>query len=54
MVDSGAEAIHLSGCLYGGNLCPFKERIKSDIEMLKVPVVLGTHHKFEESIASEA
>lgn len=53
MVDSGAEAIHLSGCLYGGNLCPFKERIKSDIEYLKVPVVLGTHHKFEQSIADK-
>ena len=53
MVDSGAETIHLSGCLWGGNLCPFKERIKGDIENgLKVPVVLGTHHKFEQSISA--
>lgn len=47
MVASGAEAIHLSGCLYGGTLCPFKDRIKSDIERLKVPVILGTHHVLE-------
>ena len=54
MVDSGAETIHLSGCLWGGNLCPFKDRIKGDIEAwLKVPVVLGTHHKFEEGIAEK-
>ncbi len=54
MVDSGAEAIHLSGCLWGGDMCPFKERIKRDIGWLKVPIVLGTHHKFEESIAENA
>ena len=55
MVDSGAEAIHLSGCLWGGNLCPFKDRIRGDIEgWLKIPVVLGTHHKFEEGIAEKA
>jgi len=51
----GAEAIHLSGCLWGGSACPFKERIKSDIEnYLKVPVVLGTHHKFEKDLAAQA
>lgn len=46
MVADGAEAIHLGNCVWSEK-CPFKERILSAVEGLRIPVISGTHKTFD-------
>lgn len=48
LLNYGLDAVHLSSCMLGDEdgqpKCPFKTKIKKDIEKRGVKVVEGTHH----------
>ncbi len=46
MVADGDEAMHLGNCVWSEK-CPFKERILSAVEGLRIPIIKGTHKTFD-------